>query len=116
MKKEHASCHCGKIRLSVEVDGWQPAVDCNCSICQRKGTLLNFFPLEQVQFLTPWQDLPVYKFYKKQISHYFCPVCGVTVFSVADHQGKTTLALNLRTVEGINLEQLSIQKYDGHAI
>ena len=37
------SCHCGKVAFEVEGD-IDSAMSCNCSICQRKGSLLWFVP------------------------------------------------------------------------
>jgi hypothetical protein len=33
------SCHCGKVAYTVEAE-MQEAVECNCSICSRRGYLL----------------------------------------------------------------------------
>ncbi|MFZ1244960.1 MAG: GFA family protein, partial [Azonexus sp.] len=37
------SCHCGKVAFEVEGE-LTNLMDCNCSICQRKGALLWFVP------------------------------------------------------------------------
>ena len=43
------SCHCG--RVCFEVDGEiDSAMSCNCSMCQRKGSLLWFVPRDQLRF------------------------------------------------------------------
>ena len=50
------SCHCGQIRFEVqgELTG---VVDCNCSICQRKGTLMWFVPVSYTHLTLPTSDL-----------------------------------------------------------
>ena len=38
-------CHCGRIAFTVEGEVGR-AIECNCSMCRRRGSLLAFFPLE----------------------------------------------------------------------
>ena len=46
------SCHCG--RVAFEVEGTiDRAVSYNCSMCQRKGSLLWFVPRDALRLLTP---------------------------------------------------------------
>ena len=40
-KTYEGSCHCGKVRYTVETD-LARVIECNCSICRRTGTLLTF--------------------------------------------------------------------------
>ena len=46
------SCHCGRVAYEVEGD-IQGALACNCSMCQRKGSLLWFVPRAQFRLRTP---------------------------------------------------------------
>lgn len=47
-----ASCHCGNV--AVEFDGEiEEVLSCNCSIRQRKGSLLWFLPRDQLELITP---------------------------------------------------------------
>ena len=110
------SCHCGRIRFraSGEIDG---AMACNCSICQRKGSLLWFVPREQLQLLTPDGDAATYTFNKHHIRHRFCPVCGLHPFAEAtDPSGRAMAAINLRCLEGIDLDAIPVQSFDGRAL
>ena len=50
--KYKGSCHCGRVAFEVEGE-IKGAMACNCSICQRKGSLLWFVPRAQLQLLTP---------------------------------------------------------------
>ncbi|WP_457094643.1 GFA family protein, partial [Microvirga sp. P5_D2] len=43
MTLHKGSCHCGKVVIEVEADLDQ-VIECNCSICSRKGYLLSFAP------------------------------------------------------------------------
>ena len=52
------SCHCGRIRFEAEGE-IQNLLACNCSICQRKGSLLWFIPRQQLRLLTPATTIAV---------------------------------------------------------
>ncbi|WP_303827221.1 GFA family protein [Asticcacaulis taihuensis] len=39
------SCHCGQIAFEVEGD-FNEGLDCNCSMCRRRGGLLAFVPAD----------------------------------------------------------------------
>lgn len=49
--KYSGSCHCGGISFDVEGEIAE-ALACNCSICQRKGSLLWFVPMDKLQLKT----------------------------------------------------------------
>lgn len=73
------SCHCGRIAFEVEGEFTQ-VMDCNCSICSRKGSLLWFVPRKQFRLLTPEENLSTYTFNKHTIKHRFCSKCGIHPF------------------------------------
>ena len=107
------SCHCGKIAFEVdgEIDG---ALACNCSICQRKGSLLWFVPRHNLRLLTPESDIQAYTFNKHQISHKFCPTCGMHPYGEgADPEGNVVAAVNIRCLENIQLDDIPVQQYNG---
>lgn len=77
--KYKGSCHCGGIAFEAEV---QDVLDCNCSICQRKGSLLS-----------------TYSFNRHFIKHHFCPKGGIHPFAeAADRSGKPMAAINVRSL------------------
>ena len=45
------SCHCGRIAFEVEAE-LAVVLACNCSMCQRKGSLLCFVPRDKLRLLT----------------------------------------------------------------
>ncbi len=110
------SCHCGRIAFEVEgtIDG---ALACNCSICQRKGSLLWFVPRSALRLLTPEADMAVYTFNRHLIRHRFCPVCGMHPFGEGrDPSGAEMAAVNLRCVDGVDLAAIPVQHFDGRAL
>jgi hypothetical protein len=107
------SCHCGRIAFTVEGD-FTSAMECNCSMCRRKGTLLAFVPRDKLTLSTPESDYETYFFNKHVIAHHFCPVCGCAPF--ADGQmpdGSKMAAVNLRCVPDVDLSKLKITHFDG---
>ena len=58
-----------------------------------------------------------YQFYKKVIHHYFCPSCGVESFGIGTGpDGATMAAVNVRCVEGIDLDALNLKPFDGRSL
>ena len=110
------SCHCGKIAFQVEGE-LKGAMACNCSICSRKGTLMWFVPRDKMQLLTPEEKLGTYTFNKHVIKHRFCPACGIHPYGeAADPQGNPMAAINIRCLEGIDLDAVPIRHFDGRAV
>ena len=110
------SCHCGKVAFDVEGE-IKGAMDCNCSICQRKGMLMWFVSREKLQLLTPENAAATYTFNKHAIKHRFCPVCGIHPYGEAnDPKGNAMAAINIRCLEGITLESIPVQHFDGRAL
>lgn len=109
------SCHCGKVRFEVEgeIDG---ALACNCSICQRKGSLLWFVPRDRLRVTQGEDALATYTFNRHVIRHRFCPVCGMHPFGEGtDPKGQATAAINIRCLEDIALEAVPVHHYDGRS-
>ena len=111
--KHTGSCHCGKVKYEVDMN-LQNAISCNCSICMKRGTLLDFVPEAHFKLLTGETDLQDYQFNKKIIHHLFCKTCGVVSFAKGSApDGTKMIAVNLRCLDNIDLSKLKIQEYDG---
>jgi hypothetical protein len=107
-------CHCGKVTIEVEGD-ITGAISCNCSICQKRGSLLWFAPREKMK-VTGEAELTTYTFNKHVIKHRFCKTCGVLPFGEGvDPKGNKMAAVNIRVLEGIELEKIPVQHYDGRS-
>lgn len=108
------SCHCGKIAFNVEAD-ISDAMDCNCSMCRRRGALLAFVPRDALTLKTPESDMGTYTFNKHAIQHHFCPTCGIAPYGEgADpRSGAKTAAINVRCLPDVDLDALKITKVDG---
>jgi len=114
--KHQGSCHCGKVAFEVEGE-IDSALACNCSICQRKGSLLWFVPRDKLNLLTPDDAASTYSFNKHAIKHRFCPNCGMHPYGEGtDPKGNAVAAVNLRCIEDINLKTIPVHEFDGRAI
>lgn len=109
------SCHCGNV--AYEVDGEMgPVMACNCSMCQRKGSLLWFVPRDKVRFTQPEINASEYLFNRHVIHHRFCPTCGIHPYAVGtDAKGNAMAAINVRCLEGVDPEELSVTHFDGRS-
>lgn len=110
------SCHCGRIAFEAqgEIEG---VMACNCSICQRKGVLMWFVPMEKFRLLTKPEDMSTYTFNKHVIKHHFCPVCGIQPFGEGvGPDGRAMAAINVRCLEGVEPDAFPVQHFNGRAL
>ncbi len=113
--KYQGSCHCGRVAFDVEgeIEG---AISCNCSICQRKGSLLWFVPRDKLTLRTPEENAATYTFNKHVIQHRFCPTCGMHPYGEGtDPSGHKMAAINIRCLEDIDLDSVPVQHFDGRS-
>lgn len=109
-------CHCGEVSYEVEMDLTE-VLECNCSICSKKGTLLAFTPEENFFLKKGSENLQAYLFNKKVIQHLFCKTCGVQSFSKASMpNGMKMVAINARCLDGVDLTQVKRQAFNGRAL
>lgn len=110
------SCHCGRVRFEVEGE-IASAMACNCSICQRRGSLLWFVPRSGLRLLTPEENAGTYTFNKHAIKHRFCPECGIHPYGEGmSPKGEPVAAINIRCIEGIDLPAIPVTQFDGRAL
>ena len=113
--KYKGSCHCGRVAFEVE-GAIESALACNCSMCQRKGSLLWFVPRDTMRLKTPESILSTYTFNKHVIKHRFCPDCGIHPFGEGvDAKGNATAAINIRWLEGVDLDSIPVNHFDGRS-
>jgi hypothetical protein len=116
LKKYRGSCHCGKVTYEVDIDLGDRIVTCNCSMCGRAGTVLAFVPTEQFKLLSGEDSLTDYQFNKNVIHHLFCSTCGIKSFARGiGPGGKEMRAVNVRCLEGVELDALKITQVDGRS-
>ena len=99
---------------------------CNCSVCRKRGTLNHRVTKESFTLLTSWSDLQTYQWGSMTAIDYFCKKCGILPFrrpsnpSPEEHvQGLIAFdgwAINVRCLEGVDLESIPVEKIDGKNI
>ena len=107
-------CQCGKVRYEVELELGE-VIACNCSRCGRLGSLLAFAPASQFRLLSGEDDLATYEFNRHLIKHRFCATCGIQPFAEGTRpsDGVAMAAINVRCLDGVNVDHLRVKKVDG---
>jgi hypothetical protein len=96
------SCHCGQIRFEVE-GPIERVVQCNCSICAKKGALHHAVAATGFRLLSGQDQLATYRFGTGEARHHFCRSCGIHVF--ARPRGAPELfSVNVRTLDDFDLQ------------
>ncbi len=70
-------CHCGRVRFEVRVPDDMRLLDCNCSICQKKGFLHLIVPRERFTLVSGDDAIVTYTFNTRVAKHMFCGTCGI---------------------------------------
>lgn len=110
-----ARCHCGNLQLDIDA-ALEQAIECNCSICAKKGYILAFVPASQVRLVSNAEQRG-YRFHSMKIEHAFCAHCGCSPFGMGKApDGTDTYAINLRCVDGLDLSSVKISPYDGRSL
>jgi hypothetical protein len=103
-------CHCGAVRFRVRIDRFE-ALECNCSICTKKGFLHLIVPPDRFELLRGAETLTTYQFNTRVAKHLFCCICGMQPFytprSHPDH-----VDVNVRCLD-LPLERFRISPFDG---
>jgi len=115
MTKHTGGCHCGKVRYEVEAD-IKEVNSCNCSLCQKRGYLLAFVPRAQFTVLSGEDAQTDYQFNRKIIHHLFCGTCGVSSFGTGSGDYADTVAINVRCLDDIDLDALTVKTIDGRSL
>jgi len=114
--KYRGSCHCGNISLVAQGELTE-ALSCNCSICQKKGSLLWFLPISQVEISVDGDTLGTYQFNKHVIEHHFCKICGIHPYAMGtDPKGNSICAINVHCIDDLDLDTIKINHFDGRSV
>jgi hypothetical protein len=74
-------CHCGRVRFGIDVDlDAATVLDCDCSICRKKGFLHLIVPPDRFTLLAGDDALTRYTFGTGTAQHLFCATCGIHAF------------------------------------
>ena len=118
MKQTYAgSCQCGKVSYEVALE-LGTVIACNCSRCGRLGSLLAFAPASDFKLMSGEDALSEYLFNKHVIRHKFCSTCGIEPFAYGKRpvDGADVVAVNVRCLAGVDLDSLTVKKFDGRSL
>ena len=104
-------CHCKKVRFRVRVKR-HDALDCNCSLCTKKGLLHLIVSAEDFELLEGEAALSVYEFNTRVAKHRFCRHCGVQSF-YTPRSHPDSVDVNVRCLDGDVLTRFSVRPFDG---
>jgi hypothetical protein len=116
--KYTGSCHCGNVTYEVDIEGGlQGVMECNCSMCSRKGAKMTFVARDKLRLTTPESNARTYLFNKHVIQHRFCPECGIHAYGIGqDRQGNEMAMVNVRCLEGVEIDKLPVKHFDGRSL
>lgn len=113
MKTYKGSCHCGLIQFEIKTD-LTKAIDCNCSICTKKGALHHRISPENFKLIAGQDALSLYQFDSKTAKHWFCKNCGIHPFS-NPRSAPDAYSINIRCLDNFHTEKdnIEIKEFDG---
>lgn len=115
-KTYSGGCHCGSVRYEVDAD-LSRVMACNCSICRKRGAMLTFVPADKFRLGSGADALTDYQFNKKIVHHLFCKTCGVGSFARGlGPNGAEMIAINVRCLDDVELEGLTVVPFDGASL
>ena len=92
----HGSCHCGAVAFEAELDLTE-VLQCNCSICAKKGALHRRVPKNRFRLLRGEDDLQLYQFNKNIARHRCCRNCDIHAFG-NPHAERDQVLVNVRCI------------------
>ncbi|MDP2344329.1 MAG: GFA family protein [Deltaproteobacteria bacterium] len=109
-------CHCGDVRFEVDgpLDATSDVLECNCSICRKKGFLHWIVPPSRFRLLTPRDRLSTYTFGTHTAKHTFCTRCGMHAF-YTPRSHPDDVDVNVRCLDDVDPYTLPIRPFDGRA-
>ena len=87
-------------------------LDCNCSVCTKKGLLHLIVPPAQFEILKGMEALTTYQFNTGTARHRFCATCGVQSFYVP-RSDPDKIDVNARCLDDVDVATLRPKKFDG---
>lgn len=112
-EKHAGGCHCGAVRYTVEIDPAAEAIACNCSICGKSGSYLQFVTPDKFTLEKGEDNLSDYQFNKNVIHHLFCKTCGIRSFARGAGPRGPMVAINVRCLDDIDTFAVPTKQFDG---
>lgn len=112
--RARGGCHCGRVRFEVDFDETAPVLDCDCSICRKKGFLHIIVEKAQFRLLSGEDALTTYRFNTGVAKHTFCGACGIHAF-YTPRSHPDGIDVNARCLDDFDslLPRLDVEKFGG---
>ena len=105
------ACHCGAVQFRVRIERYE-AIDCNCSICAKKGILHLIVSQDDFEWVAGHESMTTYTFGTHTAKHHFCAVCGMHPFYVP-RSHPDGIDVNVRALDDVPLSAFTITLFDG---
>lgn len=113
MKTYTGGCHGRAVRFEVDADlASAEILDCNCSICTKKGFLHLIVEPADFRLLAGEESLVEYRFNTGQAIHKFCEKCGIHPF-YTPRSHPDMVDVNARCLDQVDPRALATQPFDG---
>ncbi|MGD8317504.1 MAG: GFA family protein [Myxococcales bacterium] len=104
-------CHCGAVRYRVTIRK-REVVQCNCSICTKKGFIHLIVPEKDFELVQGADALTTYTFGTHTAKHHFCRHCGIhSYYRPRSHPDQ--IDVNVRCLEGVDPSDFESRDFDG---
>ena len=104
-------CHCGRVRFCVRPEDLE-VLDCNCSVCTKKGFLHLIVPPDRFDLIQGAEVLSTYTFGTHLAKHTFCRICGIHPF-YTPRSHPDQVDVNARCLDGDALARFQVIPFDG---
>jgi hypothetical protein len=114
MKKTYTGgCQCGNVRYEAQAEIGE-VITCNCSRCRKLGPLFSAVAMSDFKLISGESETTDYQFNRRSIHHPFCRTCGIQSYAYGKGPGgKDMVMLNVRCLDGVDVEQFKVRKFDG---
>ncbi len=113
MDTTEASCHCGKVKITVP-STTKTITSCNCSACAKYAALCAYFSPTDVNVSVLSDSLSSYCWGDKTIKFHHCKNCGCVIHYTPTALGnENRMAVNFRLVNTDIVKKLDIRYFDG---
>jgi len=106
------SCHCGTVQFEVTAPEHIESLDCNCSICSKKGYIHLIVPKSKFRLISGENNLSCYTFNTGVAKHYFCKTCGISGFYIP-RSNPDGYDINVRCLDKSTIKSVTIKEFDG---
>lgn len=104
-------CHCGAVQYRVTVHSLD-AVECNCSICAKKGYLHLIVAEDDFELTRGSDATTTYTFGTHIAKHHFCSRCGIHSF-YRPRSHPDCVDVNIRCLDGVVPADFQLRAFDG---